>query len=60
MVTIVDPHIKVDTNYKIYSEAKAADYFIKDKNGNSMEGWCWPGETLEFSFKFLFNYLIHL
>lgn len=43
MVTIIDPHIKVDSNYKIYSEAKAADYFIKDKHGNTMEGWCWPG-----------------
>jgi len=45
MVTIIDPHIKVDNNYKIYSEAKAADYFMKDKNDNSMEGWCWPGTS---------------
>ena len=47
MVTIIDPHIKVDSNYKIYSEAKEKGYFIKDKDGNDMEGWCWPG-TISF------------
>jgi len=45
MVTIIDPHIKVDTNYFIYKEAKEKSYFIKDKSGNDMEGWCWPGQS---------------
>lgn len=43
MVTIVDPHIKKDTNYKVYEEAHDAGHFIKDKNGNAYDGWCWPG-----------------
>jgi mannosyl-oligosaccharide alpha-1,3-glucosidase len=45
MVTIVDPHIKVDSNYEIYSEAKEKGYFIKNKDGHDMEGWCWPGQS---------------
>lgn len=45
LVTIVDPHIKIDSNYHIYSEAKSLDYFVKDKNGNAVDGWCWPGSS---------------
>jgi len=45
MVTIIDPHIKVDNNYHIYSEAKSLDHFIKDKDGNEFRGWCWPGDS---------------
>ena len=43
MVTIVDPHIKRDDNYFVYKEALDRDYFIKTKEGNVFEGWCWPG-----------------
>ena len=43
MVTIVDPHIKKDNNYKVYSQGKSHGYFIQDKDGNEYEGWCWPG-----------------
>ena len=45
MVTIVDPHIKKDNNYKVYSQAKSLGYFINDKDGNEYEGWCWPGSS---------------
>lgn len=45
LVTIVDPHIKIDTNYHIYSEAKEKNYFVKDKSGNAVDGWCWPGSS---------------
>ena len=45
LVTIVDPHIKSDSNYPIYSEAKEKNFFVKDKNGNVLDGWCWPGKS---------------
>ena len=46
MVTIVDPHIKLDDSYHVYRDAKYNDaaLFIKDKGGKDYEGWCWPGE----------------
>lgn len=43
LVTIVDPHIKSDSNYHVYSEAKEKNLFVKDKHGNHLDGWCWPG-----------------
>ncbi|KAI8826243.1 glycosyl hydrolases family 31-domain-containing protein [Fimicolochytrium jonesii] len=45
MVTIIDPHIKRDDSYKVYKEAKDLGIFIKDKNGNDVDGWCWPGSS---------------
>ena len=45
MVTIVDPHIKRDDNWRIFSEATAKGLFVKDKNGNDFDGWCWPGSS---------------
>nr|CAB3248267.1 neutral alpha-glucosidase AB-like [Phallusia mammillata] len=45
MVTIIDPHIKVDTNYHIYREAQNKGYFIKNKDGSEFKGWCWPGDS---------------
>lgn len=51
MVAIVDPHIKVDSAYKIHSEITSKDFYTKNKEGGNYEGWCWPGEkydVLEF------------
>lgn len=45
LVTIVDPHIKKDDSYHIYSEAKEKNYFVKDKSGGQLDGWCWPGSS---------------
>jgi mannosyl-oligosaccharide alpha-1,3-glucosidase len=45
LVTIVDPHIKIDDGYHIYAEAKEKNYFVKDKSGNAVDGWCWPGSS---------------
>ena len=45
MVTIVDPHIKRDSGYKLYQQGKDNDYFVKNKDGNEYEGWCWPGKS---------------
>ncbi|XP_053141818.1 neutral alpha-glucosidase C isoform X2 [Hemicordylus capensis] len=43
LVVILDPHIKVDPQYTIYSEAKERGYFVKDREGKDFEGICWPG-----------------
>ncbi|KAM6953642.1 neutral alpha-glucosidase AB [Aplochiton taeniatus] len=45
MVAIVDPHIKVDSNYKIHNEIHTRGYYIKNKDGGDYEGWCWPGNA---------------
>ncbi|XP_053239547.1 neutral alpha-glucosidase C isoform X1 [Podarcis raffonei] len=43
LVVILDPHIKVDPLYTIYSQAKERGYFVKDRKGKDFEGICWPG-----------------
>ncbi|XP_078720440.1 neutral alpha-glucosidase C-like [Lampetra fluviatilis] len=43
VVTIVDPHIKVDDEYFVYSEGNARGYFIRNPDGSNYEGRCWPG-----------------
>ncbi|KAG0253460.1 hypothetical protein DFQ27_007378 [Actinomortierella ambigua] len=46
MVTIIDPHIKMDSDYHVSKEAKELDIFIKNKDGKSdFDGWCWPGSS---------------
>ncbi len=48
MVTIVDPHIKVDSGYKIHNEITSKDFYVKNKDGRNYEGWCWPGGKFVF------------
>ena len=38
LVTIVDPHIKKDPDYYIYSEAQKLGYLTKNKDGNDFDG----------------------
>lgn len=45
MVTIVDPHVKRDPSYYIFSEAQSAGHFVKTASGGEFEGWCWPGSS---------------
>ena len=46
VVAIVDPHVKRDEGYRVYSEARKKDFFVKDKTGQKdFEGWCWPGAS---------------
>lgn len=45
MVTIIDPHIKRDDGYHIHSEATQRQFYVKKKDGNDYEGWCWPGSS---------------
>lgn len=44
MVTIIDPHIKRDSGYDVHTEAERNGYYIKNKDGNDYDGWCWPGQ----------------
>ncbi|KAG7464514.1 hypothetical protein MATL_G00166420 [Megalops atlanticus] len=45
MVAIVDPHIKVDSSYKIHNEIRSKNFYVKNKDGGDYEGWCWPGSA---------------
>lgn len=46
MVTIVDPHLKSDGNYRIFTESRDQGYNVKNKDGNDYDGWCWPGTVV--------------
>ena len=39
MVTIVDPHIKRDPNYKVFKTAEDKGYYVKTKEGKDYDGW---------------------
>ncbi|XP_015278196.1 PREDICTED: neutral alpha-glucosidase AB isoform X1 [Gekko japonicus] len=45
MVSIVDPHIKVDSNFRVHNEIRSRDFYTKTKDGSDYEGWCWPGSA---------------
>eukprot|EP00052_Salpingoeca_macrocollata_P012108 m.93763 g.93763 ORF g.93763 m.93763 type:complete len:899 (-) comp18337_c0_seq5:40-2736(-) len=45
MVLIVDPHIKRVGGYTVHDEATRNGYYIKNKDNNEYEGWCWPGSS---------------
>jgi len=45
MITIIDPHIKIDNEYQVSQQAKDRDLFVKGKDGSSYSGWCWPGNS---------------
>ncbi|MCB0836242.1 MAG: glycoside hydrolase family 31 protein [Bacteroidetes bacterium] len=43
-VVIIDPGIKIDHNYPVFTEALEKDYFCKRSDGPYMKGEVWPGE----------------
>jgi alpha 1,3-glucosidase len=45
LVGIIDPHIKNTGGYHIVDELKSKELYIKNKDGNLYEGWCWPGSS---------------
>ena len=47
MVTIVDPHLKRDDNYLVFSQARDKGLLVKNKDGGDFDGWCWPGEACQ-------------
>lgn len=54
MVAIVDPHIKVDSNYKIHNEIRTLGFYVKNKDGGDYEGWCWPGKRVRTPHQYFF------
>lgn len=49
LVTIVDPHIKKDSGYWVYKDLSDLNLFVKNKNGNDYDGWCWPGKVPNYN-----------
>lgn len=45
MVTIVDPHIKRDPNWRVFKEAEESRLYVQNKEGADFDGWCWPGSS---------------
>ena len=43
VVTIVDPGVKVDENYRVYTEGRDRDLFCKTKEGEEYHNVVWPG-----------------
>eukprot|EP00759_Apiculatamorpha_spiralis_P036488 PhF_6_TR36566/c0_g1_i2/m.54003/K12317/GANC; neutral alpha-glucosidase C len=51
LVTITDPHIKVDRGYHVYHDGYALGAFVKREYGNTdFEGHCWPGNSVWVDF----------
>lgn len=50
LITIVDPHIKRDSNYFFYQENHDLDFYVKTPEGNEFDGWCWPGSSSYIDF----------
>uniref|UniRef100_A0A674MGN5 Glucosidase II alpha subunit n=1 Tax=Takifugu rubripes TaxID=31033 RepID=A0A674MGN5_TAKRU len=45
LVAIVDPHVKIESSFKLHDEIQSRDLYVKNKDGGNYEGWCWPGST---------------
>ena len=43
LVAIIDPHIKQDDHYYVYTEAKRLGHLVKNKDGNDFDGCVWRG-----------------
>ncbi|KFB48949.1 AGAP000862-PA-like protein [Anopheles sinensis] len=43
LTIIIDPHIKRDGGYFFHNECTERGLYVKNKDGNDYEGWCWPG-----------------
>jgi len=50
LVTIADPHIKVDDEYHVYVEAIEKDLYIKTHDNKPFVGKCWPGDSIYLDF----------
>ena len=43
-VVIIDPGIKIDDNYSVFTEALEKGYFCRKGEGGYISGKVWPGE----------------
>ena len=46
VVTIIDPGVKVDTEYNIYKDGLENGYFAKDNEGITYRNEVWPGTSV--------------
>ncbi|KAF8937068.1 hypothetical protein BGZ47_009200 [Haplosporangium gracile] len=51
MVTIIDPHIKMDKEYHISKEATDKSLFVMNNYFSPFGGWCWPGSSQWIDFE---------
>ncbi|PTU21046.1 hypothetical protein P175DRAFT_0436529 [Aspergillus ochraceoroseus IBT 24754] len=45
LVVIIDPHIKNQDKFSISNEMKSKGLATRNKDGDTYEGWCWPGSS---------------
>nr|CAI26256.1 glucosidase II, alpha subunit precursor [Trypanosoma brucei brucei] len=46
LVTIKDPHVRVEPGYFVHDEAMQGDYYVKSSSGDGpYVGQCWPGRS---------------
>ncbi|XP_032524398.2 neutral alpha-glucosidase AB [Danaus plexippus] len=50
LVVIIDPHIKREAGYFLHEDATEQGLYVKNKDGNDYEGWCWPGSSSYLDF----------
>ena len=50
LVTIVDPHVKVDESYFLYKIAKQRGLLVKTDEGSDYIAKCWPGDSVWLDF----------
>jgi alpha-glucosidase len=46
VVTIIDPGIKIDSSYSVFSEGLNKDLYVKYPDGSNYIGDVWPGKTM--------------
>ncbi|XP_072378517.1 neutral alpha-glucosidase AB-like [Diabrotica undecimpunctata] len=50
LIVIIDPHYKRESGYFVHEDCLANDYYVKTKDNNVYEGWCWPGSSSYIDF----------
>jgi mannosyl-oligosaccharide alpha-1,3-glucosidase len=51
MVVIIDPHLKLTSDYPVYRDASQRQVLVKPKSGEGeYEGWCWSGSSVWVDF----------
>ncbi len=50
LITIIDPHSKVEDEYWIYREMKMRDISVKNKENEDYITDCWPKESVYFDY----------
>ena len=50
LVTIVDPHMKRDSNWAVHTNALEKGYYVRTAQDGVYEGWCWPGSVSYLDF----------